>query len=61
MNRMTNRFWSSLELKSDYEDAKDEARKLESSIEQKEKDCAKELSKAVQIEKNKLHSLLKEK
>lgn len=36
-------------------------RKLENSIEQREKDYSKELSKAIQIEKDKYHNLLKEK
>lgn len=52
---------SPAELKNDYEDAKDEVRKLENAVEQKEKDCSKELSKAVQVEKDKIHALLKEK
>ena len=49
------------ELKNECEDAKDEARKLENAVEQKEKECTKELSKAIQIEKDKIHVLLKEK
>lgn len=58
----TNRIdFPSTELKNDYEDAKDEVRKLENAVEQKEKDCSKVLSKAVQIEKDKSHGLLKEK